>query len=192
MQGRLASLALAAIFVLALALSGAVRAETRSALSADARAVTLFPGERVVLRLATDGGLTLVSAAAVDPAAALPPKPGPKPNDAPLQTADPDTLALTLATGDAQTMLRLDSGLSLAFDYRVVLQAERGGRTVAEAASACTVLPLLASFEIWPYAVASVTLSKFVTRTTNAVVCSDPPQMENTGRWPSTPTPASN
>lgn len=191
MQGRPACLARAAIVAFALALSGAAQAETRSALSADARAVTLFPGERVVLRLARDGALTLVSAATVDPASALPPKPGPKPDDAPLQTADPDTLALTLATRYGQTMLRLDSGLSLAFDYRVVLQAERGGRTVDEPTSACTVLPLLASFEVWPYAVASVTLSRFATRTTNAVVCSDPPKMESTVRWPSTPTPAS-
>jgi len=153
--------------------AGEVRAQpVRAQLAADSRSVTLYPGERVVLRLAADGGLTLVSAVQADPASALPPKPGPRSKDAPLPDgAEPDTLALTLGGDGAQAGLKLDSGLSQALDYRAVLRVEGGERP----GSVCTVLPLLASYEVWPYAIASVTLSGFATRATNEVVC-DPPK----------------
>ena len=81
------------------------------------------------------------------------------------------SFALTLGGDGAQAGLKLDSGLSQALDYRAVLRVEGGERP----GSVCTVLPLLASYEVWPYAIASVTLSGFATRATNEVVC-DPPK----------------
>ena len=169
MQGRRVHLACAALT--ALSLGFAAHAETRSGLSADGRALTLFPGERVVVRLGA-GALTVVSVAPADPAQALPPKPGPRSKDAPLPGgAAPGTLALILGGDGAQAGLKLDSGLDQALDYRAVLRVEGGDRP----GSVCTVLPLLASYEVWPYAVASVTLSGFATRATNEVVC-DPPK----------------
>jgi hypothetical protein len=156
----------------ALALAGAAHAGARSSVSPDGRAVTLFPGERVVVRGVEGGALALVSSVRADPASALPPKPGPRGPDAPLPDgAEPGTVAMTLGGDGGRTVLKLDSGLEQAFDYRAVLRVGNGER----AGSVCTVLPLLASWEEWPYAVASVTLSGFATRTTNEVVC-DPPK----------------
>jgi hypothetical protein len=170
MQGRRPTL-IWSVFA-ALAVAGIAHAEARSSVSSDGCTVTLFPGERVVVRGVEGGKLALVSAQAGDPASALPPKPGPRGPDAPMpQGAEPGTVALTLGGHGGRTVLKLDSGLEQAFDYRAVLRVgndERPGST-------CTVLPLLASWEEWPYAVASVTLSGFATRPTNEVVC-DPPK----------------
>jgi hypothetical protein len=163
------SRSLAAVAACLLAFGGGV---AYAQLSADGRAVTLQPGQRMVVRLALDGRVAVVSSVPADPASALPPKPGPKSKDTPLPDgAEPGTVTLTLGDDGVQTVLKLDSGLEQAFDYRAVLEV--GGQ--ARKGSVCTVLPLLASWEEWPYAVASVTLSGFATRPTNEVVC-DPPK----------------
>ena len=185
MQDRVARLC--GIVLMVLSLAGDAWAETRSWLSPDGRSLTLYPGERLVLRLGPGAVINVISAQRVDPAAALPPKPGSRTADAPLTMADPDTVTLLLGGDAAQTVLRFESGLSLAFDYRATLR--RGDAD--QPTSVCTVLPLLAGFEIWPYAVASVTLGGFATRSTNEVTCSTPPKMETTAPWPSTPKPAS-
>lgn len=182
MQGRLA-LALGLILLMA----GGAAAQVRSGLSPDGRGLRLYPGERVVVRVGPGGVLDLVEARAAAPADAAPPRPGTRAPDAPLIDTPAGTVALLLGVQGGQSFLKVESGLSLAFDYRASLR--RG--EVDEPTSVCTVLPLLAGYELWPYAIGSMTLSGFATRTTNEVVCPQPPKPETPVPWPSTPKPAS-
>jgi hypothetical protein len=170
--GRLGALAVAA----ALLFAGPASAG-QSQVSADGRSLTLYPGERVVVRLEAGGKLSLVSAEPAAATEAEPPKPGRASDD----SKDPPAgaLAFTLGVVGGQTLLKIDSGLSQAMDYRARLR--RDGAATDEPSSVCTVLPLLASFEHWPYAVGQITLSRFATRATNEVVCPDPaPATETT------------
>lgn len=64
--------------------------------------------------------------------------------------------------------MRLDSGLDHALDYRAV---DGEGRPLA----VCTALPLLASYEAWPYRVSAVVVDRIQTRATNEVVCTETP-----------------
>jgi hypothetical protein len=170
--GRLGGCAVLTTLALAAALApgGAARA-AQSSVSADGRTLSLAAGERVVVRLGADGVLTLVSAVPATAAEAAPPTPGRPPKAAPA-APEPGAIALTLGAEPSQSILKIDSGLSLAFDYHAALRRE--GAAASEATSVCTVLPLLASWEHWPYAVRSITLSRFVTRKTNEVVCPEP------------------
>ncbi|HEY3697538.1 hypothetical protein [Phenylobacterium sp.] len=148
----------------------------QSAVSVDGRSLSLHSGERVVVRLQAGGVLALVSAVPAAASEAEPPKPrSPAKDDA---GPAPGTIALTLGVEGARTLLKIDSGLSQAFDYRATLR--RDGAAAGEAVGVCTVLPLLASWEHWPYGVRSLTLSGFATRPTNEVVCPEPPASQET------------
>jgi len=158
------TLALAAVLVL---WAGAGWAQTRSALIEDARALRLERGERVVIRPAADGRLELVSAMLAAEAEALPPRPGAA-NASP--EVAPGTVAIVLGGDGRGSTLKLDSGLSLAFDYRAT--ATTAGREAS--AATCTVLPLLASYESWPGRAERAVLRGFAARETNEVVCTEP------------------
>ncbi|MDP3173226.1 MAG: hypothetical protein Q8M88_02180, partial [Phenylobacterium sp.] len=113
------------------------RAMLNSRLGEDGRSLIVSRGEKVVFRLLEGGRLELVSTQPASEADALPPKPGGA------AAADPAAGTVTaILGGDAKaSILKLDSGLSRAFDYRV---ATTGGQTSIKA---CTVLPLLASYD---------------------------------------------
>jgi hypothetical protein len=161
----------AAVLALALLAPAVATAQPKSAAShlVGDKAVLLAAGERVVLKLGAAGVLTLVSVTPADPAAAAPPRPH---AGGPLVDADDGTIALLLG-GDAKAaMLKIDSGIGEAFDYRaaVLPSADAAGR--GETIAVCTVLPLLASYENWPgRQVRFLLLSGFATRATNEVVC---------------------
>lgn len=165
MQGFGAVLAAA----LALAATAPALAQTRSGLVDDGHGVAVYRGERAVVRPAADGRLTLVAVRPVPAASALPPKPGVKVDDDPTADAIPGTIAIVLGGGPGDAVLKIESGLDLAFDYQATLVREPGGKP--EPAKVCTVLPLLPGYETWPYPVASVVLGRVRTRTTNEVVC---------------------
>lgn len=134
--------------------------------------LVLAAGERVTVKLGDDNRLTLVSISAADPVQALPPRPrAPHPAD----DLSPDEGALTLLMGPVAdaTVLKIDSGVSRAFDYRAQLltsAADKAGPAVA----VCTVLPLLPSFEQWEHRHGgALLLNHFRLRATNEVVCGD-------------------
>jgi hypothetical protein len=163
--------------LLALALSvasPACAAPAKSAVSADGRTLTLAPGERVVARLGAHGRLALVSAEPAPASAALPPRPG----QGSLEPSAPGALAFLLGVQGGKSTLKIDSGLDQAVDYRATLRREAKGAD--EPARACTLLPLLASWEQWPYAVSRLTLSGFAAKPTNEVVCSGPEAQQET------------
>jgi hypothetical protein len=172
-RGRMARLG--GLLALAMFLAfPAAAAPTKSAVSADGRTLTLAPGERVVARLGADGRLTLVSAGSAPASAALPPKPG----QGSLEPSAPGALVFLLGVEGGKSTLKIDSGLDQAVDYRANLRREAGAAD--EAARACTLLPLLASWEQWPYAVSRLTLSGFAAKPTNEVVCSGPEAQQET------------
>ncbi|HEY8616936.1 hypothetical protein [Phenylobacterium sp.] len=155
------AVSLAAALAVVLCGAGAAAAEPRSRIAADG-AVELYAGERVTLRFTAAGPPQLVKAEAAPLTAANPPKPG--------QGAfpDPPAGAVVLAAGreGGQLRLKIESGLSQAFDYRARLLGAAG-----EVAPACTALPLLASYEQWTTPAEGVRLSDFRFRDTNEVVC---------------------
>ena len=159
---------LAGILAVAVALAAtAADAAPRSGLTPDGKAVLVYLNERVTVRLA-GGKPVLVSVAAARPGEALPPKPGPKGPDAPVDLTDaPQGAAVFVASQvGASLALKIDSGLDQAFDYRA--SGSDGGDFPV-----CTVLPLLTSYEKWDgrHAVA-LRLEDFRFRATNEVVCS--------------------
>jgi hypothetical protein len=163
--GRVAPLvAIAALFAVT------AQGETmRSAISTDGRTLTLAPGELVTARLGTDGRLTHVSTAPAPARDALPPRPG---RGDLVPDAAHGTVSFLLGVESGQSTLKIASGVDKAVDYEARLR--RGATTPDEAARACTLLPLLASWEQWPYAVSQLTLSEFQAKATNEVACSGP------------------
>jgi hypothetical protein len=161
----------AAVLALALLAPVAATAQPKAAAShlVGDKAVLLAAGERVVVKLGPAGVLTLVSVRPADPAAAAPPRPhagGPL-----VETAD-GTIALLLGGDAAAAMLKVDSGVSEAFDYRAAVLPSADANGHGEPIGVCTVLPLLASYENWPgRRVPFLLLSGFATRATNEVVC---------------------
>lgn len=156
--------------ILALALLAPAAAAAQASHLVGERAVLVAAGERVVLKLAGDGRLALVSATPADPATAAPPKPR---SDAPLEDAPEGAIAILLGRDGDAARLKIESGVGEAFDYRAALQtgADAAGRPV----KVCTVLPLLSAYEQWPGRAAPfILLSDFKTRATNEVVCPDP------------------
>jgi hypothetical protein len=160
--------AAAAAVLAALAASPAAAQPARSGVSADGRTLDLAPGELVFVSLDPAGRLTLLSAVPAPAAAALPPKPG----KGDLDPARLGAIGFLLGVADGESTLKIDSGLSQALDYSASLRREAA--SADEPARACTVLPLLASWEHWPYAVSRLTLTGFAVKSTNAVVCSGP------------------
>jgi hypothetical protein len=165
---RVASLAV----LLALAAPAAVaQTAARSHVMADG-GVMVAMGERVVLRLAADGKATLVSAGPAALADAAPPKPGSGAN--PVQDAD-NAITLVLGEQGSGVLLKVQSGLSRAFDYDADLLVAKAGGWTAEPTSVCTVLPLLAGYESWPGRHAdAIVVRNFRLRETNAVTCPQP------------------
>jgi hypothetical protein len=163
--GRLAPLLALAVLAAAPAEAGAAQ----SAISADGRSLTLTPGELVTARLEADGRLVHVLTAPAPAKAALPPKPG-------QGDLEPDAakggVSFLLGVEGGKSTLKIASGLDQALDYRATLR--RGPSSADEPARACTVLPLLASWEQWPYAVSRLTLSGFQAKKTNEVACAGP------------------
>ena len=157
----------------------------------------LAPGERVTVRPAAGGRLTLVSAVPEDPAHALPPRPGPKGPGAgnPLiETADGTVSFLIGPMGDG-AILKVENGTSKAFDYQAVLLLAGAGEgaPVREPTGVCTVLPLLPSWETWPRRrVTGILLSHFVSRDTNQVVFQERPKAPAAKPSPSRVTPVNN
>lgn len=155
-----------AILALALAAGGA-QAATRSGLIEGGKAVVIYPDERVTVRIA-DGQLQLVSVEAARPGEALPPKPGPRGPDAPVDLTDAPQGAATFVLSQVgpDLALKIDSGLDAAFDYRATA-------TDGPELNVCTVLPLLTSYERWDgrHAVA-LSVSQFRFKSANTVVCS--------------------
>lgn len=163
-----------AAILLAFVSAAASAAPTQSSLSADKRTLSLAPGELVTVRLGAGGRLALVSAVPAPAGAALPPKPG----KGDLDPAQLGALVLLLGVADGKSTLKIDSGLSQAVDYGAALRRE--GAAADEPARVCTVLPLLAGWEQWPYAVSRLTLSGFAVKSTNEVVCTGPEAQQET------------
>jgi hypothetical protein len=163
--GRVAPL----VALVVLAAAPAQGQTVQSGISADGRILTLIPGELVTARLGADGRLSHVSTAPAPASAALPPRPG----QGDLEPDAPQgSISFLLGVENGQSTLKIASGLDQAVDYRASLRREAGAAD--EAARACTLLPLLASWEQWPYAVSRLTLSGFQAKTTNEVACSGP------------------
>lgn len=160
--------AIAAAVLTALA-SPAAAQPARSSISADGLALNLAPGELVFVRLAPAGRLTLISVFPAPASAALPPKPG----KGDLDPARLGEIGFLLGVApDGRSTLKIDSGLSQAVDYNAALRREAA--SADEPARVCTLLPLLAGWEQWPYAVSRLTLTGFAVKSTNEVVCSGP------------------
>ena len=158
----------AALIVLALATASSAWAEPfRSGLTPDGRGVVVYPGERITVRLG-DGGPSVLDVRAAAPDEALPPKPGRKGPEAPVDLggAPQGSATFILAQAGSDLAMKIDSGLEKAFDYRAV--AADGAELAA-----CTALPLITSYEKWDgrHAVA-LRLGEFRFKTTNEVVCS--------------------
>jgi hypothetical protein len=131
------------------------------------KAVLVAAGERVVLKIAVDGRLTLVSAKPAPLAAAAPPKPR---SNAPLEDAPNGAVAVLLGADEKGALLKIDSGIDQAFDLHA--EALSQPKAAGEPLSVCTLLPLLAGYENWPgRRVPFILLSDFKTRATNEVVC---------------------
>jgi hypothetical protein len=158
--------------VLAAAAPAALAQTTRSHLLPDG-ALFVATGEKVVLRIAGDGALTMVSAAPAQAADAAPPKP--RSGVDPVQAAD-GAVTLVLGETGGDTLLKLQSGLDKAFDYDAdLVQPQPDGTLKQEPTSVCTVLPLLAGYEHWPKRhVIGIVVSRFRLRDTNAVDCPEP------------------
>ncbi|MET0271848.1 MAG: hypothetical protein ABW360_02550 [Phenylobacterium sp.] len=135
--------------------------------------VQLVVGDRMTVRFPAEGPPQLVAAGRAAPGDAAPPKPGAgKFADTP-----PGAVVLVLERlGNGDVLLKLESGVSKAFDYRAVLIHERGGGFTPEPTSVCTVLPLLLNYEHWQNRpqVAGVLLSDFQFRDTSEVACVKP------------------
>jgi hypothetical protein len=132
-------------------------------------------GHRVTVRIPEDGGNPeIVSVAPAQASEAAPPKPGQG------TFADPPAgLVAFVATRDGgQVRLKIESGVSRAFDYGARLAGDVPPDQVFEfPVKACTVLPLLSAFEAWPQpaiAATAVRLHDFRFRDMNEVVCADP------------------
>ncbi|RAK58000.1 hypothetical protein [Phenylobacterium deserti] len=158
--------AVVALGLLAVA-SEAVAEPFRSGLTPDGKGVLVYPGERITVRLA-EGAPAVVDVAAASSSDALPPKPGRKGPEAPVDLGGAPQGAATFILSQAgpDLALKIDSGLEQAFDYRAV--STEGGELAA-----CTVLPLISSYEKWDgrHAVA-LRLGEFRFKATNEVVCS--------------------
>ena len=195
MQGRTDGAAIAVLLASALALAAATPAaaqteplrDQRSHLLDDGRSLLLFPRERVVLSVAPDGALTILSATAADPALALP-KPGRADDDAAaaIREADPGAIAVLMGpVGDrGATLLMIASGVSQAFDYRAAAVADPA-RPEPTPLKVCTVLPLLPSYEQWRTAAPAIMLTGFKFRASNVVLCPDPPRVVDAPKVPS-------
>jgi hypothetical protein len=150
------------------AASPAAAQAARSSISPDGHSLILAPGELVYVSM-TAGRLIMLSSVPSPPGAALPPKPG-------KGDLDPGRLGaigfLLGVAADGKSTLKIDSGLSQALDYSATLR--RDAASADEPARACTLLPLLASWEQWPYAVSRLTLTGFAVKSTNEVTCSGP------------------
>jgi hypothetical protein len=187
MQGRTGGGLRAAVLMTVLGLAAAHSAaalaeplaERRSHLLQDGTSLLLFPRERVVLSVAADGALEILSATAADPNLALP-RPG-RADDATaaIREADPGTVAVLMgAVGErGATLLMIASGVSQAFDYRAAALVDPGGPQLTPL-KVCTALPLLPSYEQWENASApAIMLTGFKARASNVVLCPDPPRV---------------
>jgi hypothetical protein len=136
--------------------------------------VDVWAGERVTLRFGPDGRPELVSATPVSEAEAAPPKPGQGRFDDP----PAGTVVLVAGRDGERLRLKIESGQSRAFDYRVQLLTRTTIDSLTlQPAKACTALPLLSSFEDWPGTAATgVKLYDVRFRDTNEVVCAEPAQ----------------
>ena len=160
---------LAAALLAMFAAAPAWAQSARSSISPDGHSLILAPGELVYVAMLPGGRLSLISVKPSPPEAALPPKPG-------KGDLDPGRLgAIGFILGvaaDGKSTLKIDSGMSQAIDYGATLR--RKAASADEPARVCTLLPLLASWEQWPYAVSRLTLTGFAVKSTNEVVCSGP------------------
>ena len=194
MQGRTDGGAIAILLASVLALAAATPAaaqmeplkDPRSHLLEGGKSLLLFPRERVVLSIAPDGALKILSATAADPNLALP-RPGRDDATAAIREADPGTVAVLMGAmgGGDTTLLMIASGVSQAFDYRAawLMDAARPKLTPLKV---CTVLPLLPSYEQWENTAAPVImLTGFKSRASNVVLCPDPPRVVDAPKVPS-------
>lgn len=152
-------------------------AAPRSHLVEGGRSILLYPNERAILRVGGDGRLTLLGVSYISPERLLPPRPGPRgpENRGAWSEAPPGAIALMMGQVGADTLLKVESGIDKAFDYRAVMLLEGEGGPVQQPTSVCTVLPLLASYEQWERRHAgALVLGAFATRDTNEVVCPKP------------------
>lgn len=136
--------------------------------------VWLWEGERLTLRFGADGKPEVVSNEAAPAGDAQPPKPGKG------GFADPPQGAVVFVAGRVgdRLMLKIESGISKSMDYRAELLSRASADSVmSQPVKACTVLPLLASYEDWPaQAATGLVLYGFTFRDTNDVVCPEPQQ----------------
>jgi hypothetical protein len=135
--------------------------------------VQLVVGDRMTVRFPAEGPPQVVSAGRAAPGDAAPPKPG----AGKFANAPSGAVVLVLERlGDGDVLLKLESGLSKAFDYRAVLIHELDGGFTPEPTSVCTVLPLLLNHEHWPNRpqVVGILLSDFRFRDTSEVYCVQP------------------
>lgn len=165
--------ALAMSLLLAAAIAAPAAAQPAAAwkshLSADSRGLELYPHERVTVRL-NGGRLSLVSIVVAKDGEAAAPKPAVRGPDAPmtLVEAPPQTIAFILGEADGKSMLKIESAIDKAFDYRAKMRSPQGSGVT----KVCTVLPQLAGYETWEKRhIEALVLSDFAARDTNDVVC---------------------
>jgi len=148
----------------AAALAAAILVATPAA--AEDGVIRVGLGQKVTVAITPDGRPGATTVEAVSEAEAAPPRPGQG------RFADPPegTLVLILGREGDRLHLKLESGVSRAFDYRGELIT--GGRRTP--ARVCTALPLMANYEQWPAGAEAVEISQLRFRATNEVTCSPP------------------
>ena len=165
MQGAVYRVAFAA----ALAWSPAAAAAAKSGLVEGGTGLRIERGERVAFKLTGGRRLEVVSSGAAKDADALPPKPGPGGPDR--AAAEPGTIVAILGGSSGASVLKLDSGISQAFDYKAASLDAQGRETPLRT---CTVLPLLPNFEAWTARADVVVIRGLAVRASNEVTCVGP------------------
>ena len=134
----------------------------------DGRGVLVLRGQRVVVRVAADGTLTLVSSASIDVASLSVPaiqngaKPTPEVAQALKVTAEPGTVVLSLGGTQATgSLLKLENGLDRHVAYHAQIVRVTAGKAAAAPTSVCSVLPHIVSWEHWPEPVAALVAAGF-------------------------------
>ena len=147
-----------------------------SHLMAENKAVALIPGERVVLKIADDGTLTLLSANRLAPGAVVSPVPGPDgkiPPSAVINTAAPGRLVASFVVSrETGSLIKFESGVLRHLRYRagiVTVAADQSLKTAPT--SVCSILANKISFEHWEQPVFRVVFGGFADQPGETPVC---------------------
>lgn len=102
----------------------------------------LGSGQRVTVAVDAAGALSIVSTEALGPNSLAPGRDGAA---SVASTAQPGTVVYSLQG----PILKVENGLTSAFNYSAVAALDVGGQTTNQTVKTCTVLPGRAAFEMW-------------------------------------------